>query len=422
MAKALIVTVGGTTQPLIKSITEHKPEFVCFLCSQESVDLVAAIKQGAKDQLQSQTIPFQDFKVISNDVGDLIRCYEDALKCVNKLKSLGYETDDIVVDYTGGTKTMSVALGLACVAQGYSFSYVSGHQRTKEGLGTVVDGTEEVRTGISPWSLFAVEESQLISTLFNQCQFAAAEQATRRLLGHAGLEIRKRRYFQIVEKLCIAYGLWDRFEHAGAMKILRENLPTFDQFVTDSGAVQYTQLLETLRDNSQWLSQMANDTKGFQKAARCQVIDLVSNAARRAAEGKFDDAVARLYRALEFEGQVSLAEPPLQIQGSDKVPLDKVPDHLREEFHQRHGAPDSPTLKLPLFSTFRLLKEVGHPSGLVFDQYREKLDGILSARNNSILAHGNTPIKESAYESLNQTLCTVLNLTKLIEFPKLPVN
>ncbi|HNB74407.1 MAG TPA: hypothetical protein PLS70_25025, partial [Acidobacteriota bacterium] len=84
-------------------------------------------------------------------------------------------------------------------------------------------------------------------------------------------------------------------------------------------------------------------------------------------------------------------------------------------------APESPTLKLPLFSTFRLLKEVSHPSGLVFDQYREKLDGILSARNNSILAHGNTPIKESAYESLNQTLCTVLNLTKLIEFPKLPV-
>ncbi|HNC45053.1 MAG TPA: TIGR02710 family CRISPR-associated protein, partial [Acidobacteriota bacterium] len=107
MAKALIATVGGTPQPLIKSITEHQPEFVCFLCSQESVDLVAAIKQGVKDQLQPQTIAFQDFKVISNDVGDLIKCYEDALKCVNKLKSLGYKTDDIVVDYTGGTKTMS---------------------------------------------------------------------------------------------------------------------------------------------------------------------------------------------------------------------------------------------------------------------------------------------------------------------------
>lgn len=421
MAKALIATVGGTTQPIIKSITEHQPEFVCFLCSQESVDLVAAIKQGVKDQLQPQTISFQDFKVISNDVGDLIKCYEDALTCVNHLKSRGYQAEDIVVDYTGGTKTMSVALGLACVAQGYSFSYVSGHQRTKEGLGIVVDGTEEVRTGISPWSLFAVEESQLIATLFNQCQFAAAEQATRRLLDRAGLEPRKRRYFQIVEKLCLAYGLWDRFDHAGAMKLLKENLLSLDQFVTDSGAVQYARLLETLRDNTQWLSQMANDTKGFTKPARCQVIDLISNAARRASEGKFDDAVARLYRALEFEGQVSLAEPPLHIQGSDKVPLEKVPESLREEYLQRHGAPDSPTLKLPLFSTFRLLKEIGHESGLRFDQYREKLEGILSARNSSILAHGNTPIKESTYNSLNQTLCTVLNLTELIEFPKLPV-
>jgi hypothetical protein len=51
MAKGLIATVGGTPQPLITTIVEHKPEFVCFLCSQESVEKIKEIKDGIANQL-----------------------------------------------------------------------------------------------------------------------------------------------------------------------------------------------------------------------------------------------------------------------------------------------------------------------------------------------------------------------------------
>ncbi|OQX91368.1 MAG: hypothetical protein B6D58_08485, partial [candidate division Zixibacteria bacterium 4484_95] len=51
---------------------------------------------------------------------------------------------DIVIDLTGGTKQMSAALALAATEQGLKVSYVGGEERTKDGLGTVVSGTEKI--------------------------------------------------------------------------------------------------------------------------------------------------------------------------------------------------------------------------------------------------------------------------------------
>jgi|GEM_PF-2582665 len=32
--KAMLLSVGGTPEPLVKSIEHHRPEFVCFFASQ----------------------------------------------------------------------------------------------------------------------------------------------------------------------------------------------------------------------------------------------------------------------------------------------------------------------------------------------------------------------------------------------------
>lgn len=41
--KALIVSVGGSPAPVVKSLQVHSPDFVCFLTSQACVDLIPAI-------------------------------------------------------------------------------------------------------------------------------------------------------------------------------------------------------------------------------------------------------------------------------------------------------------------------------------------------------------------------------------------
>src|SRR5439155_26842666 len=75
MPSALIVSVGGTPDPVAFTLREHRPDFVCFLASQRSVDLVGQIKSAA-------SLPIQDEKVLVDDADDLLACYRAALDCV----------------------------------------------------------------------------------------------------------------------------------------------------------------------------------------------------------------------------------------------------------------------------------------------------------------------------------------------------
>src|SRR5579875_2805308 len=45
MANALIVSVGGSPQPLAKSIVYHKPKFVCFLASQDTISQISKVEE-----------------------------------------------------------------------------------------------------------------------------------------------------------------------------------------------------------------------------------------------------------------------------------------------------------------------------------------------------------------------------------------
>ena len=168
--KAIIISVGGTSEPIVSSLLNHGPDYVCFFASQQSLDKIGEIKNQVKAKGQK----FKDYKVICDDAEDLIHCYEKALECTKKITEQGVDPHKVVVDYTGGTKTMTAALALATVGHGFSFSYVGGHERTKDGLGIVVTGTEVVETGVSPWQIFAVEEKKRISLFVSSFQYEAA--------------------------------------------------------------------------------------------------------------------------------------------------------------------------------------------------------------------------------------------------------
>src|SRR2546428_8912826 len=109
MPHAMIVSLGGSPEPLIKTLSEQCPQIVCFLASQESVDLVGKVKDGAT----SAGVSFRDYKVLVEDINDLAHCYQKALACADWVTQQGIPAAEVVVDYTGGTKTMTAALVLA---------------------------------------------------------------------------------------------------------------------------------------------------------------------------------------------------------------------------------------------------------------------------------------------------------------------
>lgn len=81
----------------------------------------------------------------AGDEDDLVRSREHFEAVVRSVLQSGASPDEVVVDFTRGTKVMSVAAVMAAISSGIRhFQYVVGGQRDSRGV--VVPGTEKVRT------------------------------------------------------------------------------------------------------------------------------------------------------------------------------------------------------------------------------------------------------------------------------------
>jgi CRISPR-associated protein (TIGR02710 family) len=409
--KAMIISVGGTPEPIVRSLLEHKPGYVCFFASQQSLDVIGDIKK----QIKEKGLVIENYKVICDDVNDLIHCYEKALACKDNLLQKQIDSKDVVVDYTGGTKTMTAALTLATVGQGYRFSYVGGRERTKEGMGIVVTGTEFITTGVSPWQIFAVEEKKRIAQFISSYQYEAALTTMDETIHN--LESGESEIWKGIMDTLRGYLAWDNFDHKLAITHLSNGLKTLslcEKFGVKNTIKDY---IASVKANYDVLNDMNKKTKYFSKVHHVLIIDLVSNAQRRYKQNKYDDATARLYRALEMVGQIAF-ETKTGCSTSD-VNEEKLPDTIREEYKARYQSPDDKKIRIPLYSAFRVLKEMDHPAGHNFFTLEDTFKKILSARNDSIMAHGLNPISRKTYENFSHIIQELFVKGELIEFPVL---
>jgi len=405
----MIISVGGTPEPVVKSLLENKPEYVCFFASQQSIDNIGEIKNC----LKSEGYYIKDYKVMCDDADDLVHCYEKALECSLKLEAEGIEADKVVVDYTAGTKTMTAALALATVGHGYNFSYVSGKERTKNGLGIVVSGTEVVKEGISPWQIFAVEEKKRISLFISTFQYEAAISILRQTMKN--LRSRDKEIWSGIAKTLEGFQAWDNFDHKNAMTFLSSGIKQLDMCKKFGLNKPIGDFLAKVKDNFLELDNIGKKTKFFNKMDLLLVRDLVSNAYRRYLQNKYDDAVARLYRSIEMVGQISF-EKAFGCSTSDVSP-EKLPEKIREELIQRYIFLDEEKINLPLYATFRVLKEINHPAGLIFFENEESIKKIIFARNASILAHGTQHIEKETCEKFTKIIRGLFVEGPPVEFP-----
>jgi CRISPR-associated protein (TIGR02710 family) len=407
----MIISVGGTPEPVVFSILRHRPEFVCFFASQQSIETIAAVKNVTRDQGFS----FSDYKVMADDPEDLTHCYEKALECVSRLHEKCAETEDVFVDYTGGTKTMSAALAIATVGHGYNFSYVGGSKRNKNETGTVETGFEVLKTGVSPWHLFAVEEKKRIALFVANYQYEAAIATMQQTIDR--LREGERRVWQGLIQILSAYLAWDNFDHTAAMRHFGMGLKQLEvcsAFVIDRVVVRY---VEAVKPNCSTLDDMSRKTNGFKDFQPVMVRDLISNARRRYLQNKYDDGIARLYRALEMAGQIAFREAT-GCATSDVAP-GVIPETIREAYVRKYRSTVDNKIRLPLQAAFEVSKEIGHPAGIVFSENYSSIRKLLNSRNESILAHGASPIKRDTYEKFEKIILDLYVQEELIEFPML---
>ena len=154
--------------------------------------------------------------------------------------------------------------------------------------------------------------------------------------------------------------------------------------------------------------------------ALCQ--DLLENARRRAAQGRFDDALARLYRLVEARVQTQLFVR-WRLKSGELDEVDVPPDirrGLKPVFIERLRRR---VYQLPLDRTVRLLRH-RDPEDKVAAAYGDRGPPWLSLRNKSILAHGyhaiSATVVSDAFAWIGETLAPAMGFTPMPPFPITP--
>jgi len=418
----LIATVGGAPEPLAASLLHWRPARVLFVVSGETKGLVA-----------SQIVPLvrdRDWKDFDDGRYDLIEVLDaqDFKSIVATLHRLDERIDDwlcdhpdsnVIVDFTGGTKAMTAGLVLFAARWSCRISYVGGKARDKNGVGKVLPGEEQVVYCENPWDALGYLAVEQAIVLFDKGDYSAAAQLVENTRNRIADESRKRE-FEAFTLLCQAFECWERFQHGEALVKVR---------LLRKGTNDLSALLGSRRAGAilSWLDQAKGDLKQLATPSAdattllALVRDLFSNALRRYRQGRYDDAVARLYRAIEALAQAKLHEHGFA--DTSKVPLEQVPEPLRTRWQScaRDGH-----LKLGLQDDYALLEALGNEAAHRFNELRlgDPKHSLLVARNSSILAHGYAPVSKDAAKELFAAALKLANLTKndLTLFPTFKLN
>lgn len=415
----LILSVGGTAEPLVKAIDIHKPDFVYFFCSggkSGSVSAVDAPGDPCGNKTKSKCpkcgheyytgnpkgkaivvqagLKSEQYEIITvDDPDNLNDCYNVLTELSEKLRKTE-SNSQIIANYTGGTKTMSVAIALvAIMTQEWDLSLNKGPR----------SDIIKVRSGdypvvVNKWQIFIKQSLQSVKSILENYDYAQAEELAAALLRHHPEPALQEKLLRI-GRLCKAFDYWDKFEHIKAIDLLEVYGGVFPDYLI-------------------MLKKILGKTKNSGYEA---VYDLINNAERRAKQKRYDDAIARLYRAAELFAQVRLEK----IKGykSNNLLLSDLDEKLQPEY-AKLARPDGKLL-LGLREDYELLNKLGDPIGRKFKENENKIIEALKARNLSILAHGTTPLREDEYKRISETLTEFIVQSAecvglKIEFEQLP--
>lgn len=466
MSTVLIVTLGTSPEPIINCISSLRPDRVVFLCSSESQKLVELVLhqvplrdfQADRDLVVlQQRLAGKDSDDVQNELDQLDRVYLRALDLFERVRDEDRRCR-IIADYTGGTKTMTTGLAMAAIDDGDVELHLTISQRSTEETEASrfnYDAANECLQGVIEESHLSAKQKKTLNqlrglldafkemakshrhstvsgysapvavgtaaiharrlrerelpSLLKRHDYEAARQAVRRVQDIADQDQDTMQWLQWLEALLVGLDAWDRFDHRRAHEVLAglrdERLN--DLLLTPLRRVIASRCLLDVEAVKQRWPQM----KGHGLEA---VEDLLRNAERRAGQERYDDAVGRLYRAMELTEQLLLKVAVCDQVGPDgiltrAVDLDLLPESIQPRWRLKAaqantGESSGKALKIGLADGFDLLADLGHPTGLAWGQRRSELLNALKTRNDSLFAHGFRPVDYSAWRELSGRL------------------
>ncbi|HSL84327.1 MAG TPA: TIGR02710 family CRISPR-associated CARF protein [Thermoanaerobaculia bacterium] len=407
MTRVLVLTVGGSDAPIVNAIEQTRSDFVYFLCSGGESPRASerTIRERVETERHRPTCPRCDtaFEVpvfagpITEKAGLAeesfrVECVEDpdvldqvtgaCHRIAEHLKDRFGEPSEVYANYTGGTKTMTLGLGLfAYVARPRWILQFNGG-RPRNNLVKIKAGDVAMRQQAD--GLRVREVRKRAAELAARADYAGALallEATIQDLGpQATASLREARLGYL------ARAARDRFDLEEARRMATE--AGEDAASSTKELRDLLRARELLDHGSPWRPQ---DVSG-----RGLVDELVENAERCAERGRFDDAVARLYRATELLSQVRLHRAYGVVAADLAAPSD-LWDADTSAWLAARQHPDSGAVHLGLIGGLDFLRRLGDPLGRRFTRDEKRLLSWIELRNRSILAHGLQPVRQTEW-------------------------
>ena len=250
---------------LYNSINKISPDYIVFFASEISMNTIDHVKElfEADDDV---FIEGEDYEIaILNDIDSFNDCFETFERMVWKFNILSKDKHEIIMDYTSGTKTMSAAM--ACCGMFYSMDLISVTGDRKNG--TVSLGTETIKY-------------QNLYKVYDEILEKIVDESI---------------HTEDLMNLSNAYYAWDNMDFDVAYDFLTK---------VDLNLLELKEIKDDIKINLKALGAIVRSQ--HENLKNCYILaSLINNSIRRAEEYKYDDAIARLYRAFELIAQIRLA-------------------------------------------------------------------------------------------------------------------
>jgi CRISPR-associated protein (TIGR02710 family) len=402
--RVLVLNVGKPTEgdvaqrPEAYALREAHPDYVVFVCSQPG-DTQSGSLDFVKEYARLAGLASEQYEVLAlSDPDDLVRCYEALVARFADLRQR-FPGAELLADYTAGTKSMSAALVLAALdSEGSPEVQLRLVRGARGRQATVVPGTESFAPVSGVHDVRARRLVTLARSALERFDYAEAaavlDEAMRRELS---ADLRQK--LERARNLCRAFDAWDRYELDTAMRLFElyrrdwhRQLAVLEQLHAVVGAFAPGDERSSGQPRLTGLDQVRDPYLAVE--------DILFNAERRAAQSRYDDALARVYRALELLVQLRLWLGH-RIDTSD-VDLTRVPEERRQQLAAR--AEGNGPVRLALVQAWDLLASLpGEPLAEWLRAERGRLLDWTKHRNHSLLAHGFAPVTATSWREHGET-------------------
>ncbi len=379
MSTILIASVGGSPAPIVSAIRAVRPSHIVFLASPAT-----ASKPGSAAEVPNILASVHDcgasHAVLEVEPDNPEQIFLKLRETIEDLRHR-FPRQRLLLDYTGGTKSMTAALFQAAVAYELEAQFMGGR---RDDLRQVAPGTERPLRIPIDWIVAERTEARLRAAWrsFGYAECAAGLDSLLENLGsdeNASAAVQRLSDLRDVSR---AFDAWDRFRHRDAANGLAPLVGRHGTLAEWHGAA----------------ARLARDEGR-------RLMDLWHNADRCARRGRYDDAVARCYRLIEWTAQWHL----LRGHEIDTGAMDwtRVPDTvlLTAKLSEQHGRRTLSGLMQAIQLAAALAKAgpfarflSGPFPGRRGKTGEGRLKDMLELRNQSILAHGTAPLGDDDWQ------------------------